>query len=515
MAIPVITQPATPRTLAQGMAIPTLVLAATESPTSWAVDALPSGLSLNTSTGQITGTPITAGLSSSAITATNGSGTSDPVTIVWNIQAQPVGAGEWSDLEIDFDLVTRRLNIPGLDPPAEGEPLFRIFRGDKINLLIGGRKFGVLRDLKPGSETVSVKAALKEFEPEILLTSAGGEPEKVGSGDTTRFRIPLRLAPGAWGALADYEADKKTSFNAVFELELAVGEPVELYDESDSVSPIELYGGLGGAGPYAPEAIEETLVFEGLEATAGASYTLDVSLIVTGRPGQNVALNFTLTITWSGSAWVVSDLEGADTIQGPAEGGQWRVTLTVTDVAGDADSVDVDVEITTTTDSSSTNYVFEVSANGGGIGYSGDLTGEDGISFTSIPILSLWDEAEAEIGEGADLDLSYESPALFFAAIEAAWEDLTGTSEVVSIAVVDESTFRVTVSSGSEVRGVGFESSGAPDPTTAPTTSPGEGTHRNATLTGQLVQIGEDADQPLRYTAQELVEVPRDLIPDA
>lgn len=58
-------------------------MAATNSPTSYAVSSgtLPVGLTLNTSTGVISGTPTTAGSSSVQVTATNGTGTSDPATL--------------------------------------------------------------------------------------------------------------------------------------------------------------------------------------------------------------------------------------------------------------------------------------------------------------------------------------------------------------------------------------------------------------------------------------------------
>jgi hypothetical protein len=61
---------------------------ASSSPTSYAeTGTLPAGLTLNTSTGLISGTPTTQGMSSVSITATNATGTSTAVTLTITITA--------------------------------------------------------------------------------------------------------------------------------------------------------------------------------------------------------------------------------------------------------------------------------------------------------------------------------------------------------------------------------------------------------------------------------------------
>lgn len=67
-------------------------IVASNSPTSYALAAgstLPAGLTLNTATGAISGTPTAAGNSSPSFTATNADGTSDPVAIAITIAAAP------------------------------------------------------------------------------------------------------------------------------------------------------------------------------------------------------------------------------------------------------------------------------------------------------------------------------------------------------------------------------------------------------------------------------------------
>jgi hypothetical protein len=222
MAIPVVTQPSTPRTIAQGVAIPTLSISATGSPTSYAATPLPAGITVDTTTGAITGTPTESGLTTTVITATNGDGTSASVNLVWNVQGSAVGDGVWSDLPLDFNLITREVTIPGVTT-VEGEPLFRVGRGDAFSLLVGATKYGVLQDLKPASEVVTVECALKEREPESVITLTGGSTTKVGSADTTRFRAAAEFLNSEWtNVLGNYEEDEKTSHLAPTEISITV-----------------------------------------------------------------------------------------------------------------------------------------------------------------------------------------------------------------------------------------------------------------------------------------------------
>lgn len=60
-------------------------IAATNSPLSYAATPLPDGMTLNVSTGLISGVPTTAGITNTVVTATNATGTSSPVTVVFTI----------------------------------------------------------------------------------------------------------------------------------------------------------------------------------------------------------------------------------------------------------------------------------------------------------------------------------------------------------------------------------------------------------------------------------------------
>jgi len=504
MSIPVITQPLTPRTIAQGVAIPTVILVATNTPTAWAASSLPAGIAINASTGAITGTPTTAGLVSTSITATNGTGSSAPVTIVWNIQGQPVGAGIWSDLELDFDLTERTVSIPGVERLA-GAPVFTMARGDKVSLLVGARKFGVLRDVNPASQTVSLKVALKEFEPELVLTLAGGAATKLGSADTTRYRIPVWLDPAAWAVLGDYEGDASTMLIARAELELVVGPP--LYARTVVVDDLTLSADLGGDDYGDPGPVEETLVFTGLTATAGASYTLQINLDVEGRVGQNVSLTQTMTITFAGGVWVISARTGPDIVSGILDPDLWGATLEVEAVTGDADSVDVDISISTTVNPEPGTIQFEIDPL-----ITGALLPSDGVVFQNEARLRLFDADGDEIdAPGEVISSTYSSPATQLLAFADAWDLITGDPDSATVTVASTSTIRFVADDTTPVRSIRIENPTAPEigSTVVGVLSPAP-----ATITGTLSQLPSAADQPPRFTAQFPIGVMRDMVPD-
>src|SRR5207253_8305531 len=85
---PVITSPAT-ATGQVGVAF-SYQITATNNPTSFNATGLPAGLSVNTSTGLISGTPTTAGTYSVTISATNAGGTGSATLVITTSPAAPV-----------------------------------------------------------------------------------------------------------------------------------------------------------------------------------------------------------------------------------------------------------------------------------------------------------------------------------------------------------------------------------------------------------------------------------------
>lgn len=102
---PVITT-TSPLPTGQQYAAYSVTLTALYSPTSWAITSgsLPTGLALNPSTGAISGVPMQGGSWSITITATNGNGTSSPVTFSLPITVTPgLGGSTYNCVDADND----------------------------------------------------------------------------------------------------------------------------------------------------------------------------------------------------------------------------------------------------------------------------------------------------------------------------------------------------------------------------------------------------------------------------
>lgn len=156
---------------------------ASDAATSWAaLDDLPPGLSINTTTGAITGIPTASGVVSARITATNGSGTSTPVTVAFGILPLPYTAQ--GTMEINMDLDTRVVWNPSVT--NLGAPLFGKYR-DKTTISIGLLKKGILQE-KPVSE---LNVWVRENDDATPFKLSTINFARVGSGDNSRYVVLL------------------------------------------------------------------------------------------------------------------------------------------------------------------------------------------------------------------------------------------------------------------------------------------------------------------------------------
>jgi hypothetical protein len=324
---------------------------AANSPTSWAASGLPSGLSINSSTGAITGT-ITAdsGIYHVTLSATNADGTDELVLIIPVFDTPEVIAGEIT-IEMNVDLISGAVTVLGmgegeLSPPTSEQrddglrkAVLLVKEGDRFPVSIGFTRDGVLQDLT----LRSLRMKCKEFEPDAVLALLEGDFTKTGSGDTTRFESVLNVKERAFaGVLSNYEEDFGTYLDALAEIEFSILVSSNSYDTTKAES-FTLTGS---------DTETDTLVFTGLpDIETETEYTLDIDLAVTGATDQNASLALTLDIAFDSETglFVPSNLTGSTSAQGdvPSAIFQWRSTLTHVSVTGTADGVEVVVTVTT------------------------------------------------------------------------------------------------------------------------------------------------------------------------
>lgn len=484
--------------------------AALNVPTSWAALYLPTGLSINGTTGAITGTPTTEGFWQTVLTATNGDGTDRVVLLIPVTPAEVVDPKDPFDLYLDFDSSSLLVTVPGQTAPEEGQPLFHAPQGTNRNLYIGVIVEGDYVDCDPDEDGLTVRLGLKERDTERLIELTTGEPEMVElANDVIRYRQAFRINPANWsGVLLDYEDDNGTMVAALAEIQVTRGTAATLYDATLTDSSIAIEGSIesGLTGDHDFTTVPEFAVATPMRLT--------LTLTVVGRVLQTVALVRTFDLIFEGGAYVLSNLAGTTTGQGAVEGDQWRATLTLTGLTGDANSVDCDYSITTT-DTTYTRYAwdFDVSALGG---FSGSLTGDGSVTFADPLVLHLYDVSDTEIGAGENLDSSYATTTEFFTAIIGEWNSLEGAVRADQIEATGTGTFRLWVLSTTTARSVSLLPSGDTPVLDAPEIVPGvEGESTTCSVVAVLEQLSDPTSVPLNLTSRKFrIGVARDIVTD-
>lgn len=224
MSAPVISPTTSILALVKGQAF-VFQPAAANTPTSWArsAGAFPTGITLNTTTGRISGTPTEEGVFVASITATNGTGSSPALELAFGVEILPFEGD--TALQVDFDLATGIVTNPR---SAEDVAIF-LKSGDRAVLSIGFTRDGVLQEL-PGLAMITLGVKDVEDNPLILLND--GAVQKVGDYDTTRYNILVdMLDPDVKSRLEtiadDNSNDVEAGFYAITEIEIT--ENVEVF----------------------------------------------------------------------------------------------------------------------------------------------------------------------------------------------------------------------------------------------------------------------------------------------
>jgi hypothetical protein len=202
---------------------------ATNSPTSWTANGLPSGMAIS-STGLVSGAATAAGVYLVRVIATNGDGPSVALELAMGIEDTNFNDG--IGIEVNIDLRSGAVSVPGITPSGSNgsQAVMFLKYGDKVFLDIGFLKGEELQTMAMASIVMNVR----EFDGETALVQSNGGLEIIGTSDRPRYRILVDLdTPELLNALGNYQNDYQTTFDAIAEIEWRVDylEPGALADE--------------------------------------------------------------------------------------------------------------------------------------------------------------------------------------------------------------------------------------------------------------------------------------------
>ena len=187
---------------------------ATNTPASWAATGLPAVVTINVTTGLISGAATVPGVYVVSLTATNGDGTSAPQQIAIGIEDGPLNDG--IGIELNVDVRTGYVAASGQSQPDPDKAILFAKRGDTLFLDVGFWRGDVLQDL-PIAE---IKFQMREFDGETVLVTSNGLIEDIGTSDAPRYRIAVDFSGTELdGVLGGYEGDLRTGFLAIAELQ--------------------------------------------------------------------------------------------------------------------------------------------------------------------------------------------------------------------------------------------------------------------------------------------------------
>ena len=182
--------------------------------TEWSWTGLPPGVTVNTSTGAITGPATNTGVYLATVTATNDSGSA---SLVIPIGIFAAGWQQQGAIALDVDLNTGGV-IPIITGYKDGSPVIYGQQGATLMLDVGfTQNAGAsLIPLYPSE----VEITLKQFDSDgAPMCASDGTFQVLGSYQSTRYRLLLPLTGDLLtSALSDNEQDKGTLLSLLGEI---------------------------------------------------------------------------------------------------------------------------------------------------------------------------------------------------------------------------------------------------------------------------------------------------------
>ena len=188
----------------------------------WACTGLPAGMSIDTSTGLISGAATVAGVFNATLGASDTvNGAAVPIPLTIGIEPASTSSGEGIGLFVD--VISRQVTLNGPAVP-DGQPLFSVKQGDSVLFKVQFQMGGTVVDR---GTLGRLDFVLKELEPDVDIVTGGGAPTgsdgtpmaQTGSGSSATYIIAVVFdSELLTAALANYESDQGTSFTGLAQL---------------------------------------------------------------------------------------------------------------------------------------------------------------------------------------------------------------------------------------------------------------------------------------------------------